>query len=612
MSLLTRRGSDAVAVVRSVVTCNAKTSCKFSSSLVSPKSKYSEQRSSKNESSIRSFVSVRQILTVNNEFANHKSLKSVNFMPNSYRNRLFYTGTCHQCFQNVSEAHLNDSNTISKESIEPHSDQPSINKKADRPYQAVLSNLNTKAKDDSGVARALHSLNLNVQRTGRAYMDHVLAIFNSIKVSGGCTSNEALLLLRCCGSFLTDEKRNVRADLSETLWSYFNSTNVELDTSHYNALLKNRLDNEGPEFQPSEFLAMMEENGIDANRVTFQHLIAKFCSTGDIQGATTILEYMKEQKMSVTENVFHSLIVGHCRADDFENAKGVLTIMKDSGVDVGPDSRMIYALELARAGKEYKKELDKGTAEGVKWTDHDFFKLILQLLEKKDPDAAAEIAAMLPRKRGFFQEMRNFIPAMISTGELELPFKILEGFRGPAEMGSEGHADSNVADHGIFFLNAMVRNEYDPKSVVQYAKKFQGAEAVVSHRILECCVERGNIAYGQSVYDEIVHEFGNNILDGALMQNFIRARMSVLVKQSIDKPSLVDNTMQFLADMGAIGLRPLVSDLSNNIIPPIMQEEGESPLPGVVMKNFSEKIDNLKRNHVSNFAYRIPAIIRRS
>ena len=180
MSLLTRRGSDAVAVVRSVVTCNAKPSCKFSSSLNRPKSKYSEQRSSKNESSIRSFVSVRQILTDNNEFANHKSLKSVNFMPNSYRNRLFYTGTCHQCFQNVSEAHLNDSNTISKESIEPHSDQPSINKKADRPYQAVLSNLNTKAKDDSGVARALHSLNLNVQRTGRAYMDHVLAIFNSI------------------------------------------------------------------------------------------------------------------------------------------------------------------------------------------------------------------------------------------------------------------------------------------------------------------------------------------------------------------------------------------------------------------------------------------------
>ena len=598
MSALTRRGSDAVAVVRSVVTCNTKTSYKFSSSLFSPQSKYSEQKPSKNDSSIRSFVSVRHLLTVNNDFANYGSLKSVNFMPNSYRNRLFYTGTRHQCFQNVNEAHLNDSNTISKEAIEPHSGQGSINKKADRPYQAVLSNLNKKAEDDSGVSRALHSLNLNVQRTGRAYMDHVLAIFNSIKVSGGCTSNEALLLLRCCGSFLTDEKRNVRADLSEKLWSYFNSTNVELDTSHYNALLKNRLDNEGPEFQPSEFLAMMEENGIDANRVTFQHLIAKFCSTGDIQGATTILEYMKEQKMSVTENVFHSLIVGHCRADDFENAKGVLTIMKDSGVDVGPDSRMIYALELARAGKEYKKELDKGTAEGVKWTDHDFFKLIVQLLEKKDPEAAAEIASMLPRKRGFFQEMRNFIPAMISTGELELPFKILEGFRSPAEMGSEGHADSNVADHGIFFLNAMVRNEYDPKSVVQYAKKFQGAEAMVSQRILECCVERGNIAYGQAVYDEIIGEFGKNILEGSLMQNFIRSRMSVLVKQSIDKSSLVDNTMQFLADMGAIGLRPLVTDLSNNIIPPIMQEVGESPLPGVVMKNFSEKIDNLKRSGV--------------
>ena len=73
---------------------------------------------------------------------------------------------------------------------------------------------------ESGVSQALHRLNLNVQRTGRAYLNNVESIFNSIKTNGKCTSNEALLLLRCCGNFLTDEKASVRSELSEKIWSY--------------------------------------------------------------------------------------------------------------------------------------------------------------------------------------------------------------------------------------------------------------------------------------------------------------------------------------------------------------------------------------------------------
>ena len=152
MSALTRRGSDAVAVVRSVVTCNTKTSYKFSSSLFSPQSKYSEQKPSKNDSSIRSFVSVRHLLTVNNDFANYGSLKSVNFMPNSYRNRLFYTGTRHQCFQNVNEAHLNDSNIISKEAIEPHSGQGAGGGEAPNDGDDLISDESDGDEDSVGIS----------------------------------------------------------------------------------------------------------------------------------------------------------------------------------------------------------------------------------------------------------------------------------------------------------------------------------------------------------------------------------------------------------------------------------------------------------------------------
>ena len=440
--------------------------------------------------------------------------------------------------------------------------------------------------EQHGIESALHKLNLNVQRTGRAYLDHVLSIFAGIKRCGGCTPNEALLLLRCCGNFLTDEKVEIRAALSEELWAYYQNKGIELDTSHYNALLKNRLDNEGPEFQPTEFLATMEANDVEANRVTFQHLIAKFCSLGDIHGATTILEHMKEQKMSVNENVFHSLIIGHCRADDFLNAKGVMTIMVDSNVDVGSDTRMIYVLELARAGKDFKEEIDNIVAEGIQITDNDFFKLIVTLLEKGDVTEASNIAEMLPKKRGFFQEMRNVIPAMVSKGGVELSFKILEDFKVPAPLGSEGHEDANMADHSNFFLAAMIRNEYDPKRVINYAKKFKGAEDIVSTRILEFCVDHGQIAYGQAVFDEIIKEFGEDTLNPTLISTYVRMRSNYLKKQSFDKESTVEAFIQFLINMEMIGLRPLTSDLSQSIIPNIFACD---ELPGHVLRRINDK-----------------------
>ena len=304
-----------------------------------------------------------------------------------------------------------------------------------------------------------------------------------------------------------------------------------LDTSHYNALLKNRLDNESPDFKPSEFLANMEKNGIEANRVTFQHMIAKFCSSGDIQGATTILEHMKEQRLPVNENVFHSLIVGHSRAGDFEEAKKVMTIMVESGVDVDIDTRMVFVLELAKAGEDYQKELDNIKEQGLTLTDHEYFKLIVLLLKKGNKNEAANIASTLPKKRGFFQEMRNFIPAMISSGELELPFKIIEEFSFPTSLGSEGHPDSNREDHGLFFLQSMIKNEYDPKSLIEYAKKFQASQSIVSNRILEFCLEHGNIKYAQSIYDEIIAQFGQNSIEARNSSSFVRSRANSLQMQ---------------------------------------------------------------------------------
>ena len=463
------------------------------------------------------------------------------------------------------------------------------NQVASNTQKEVSTNQDNSKNESDIVSNSLHKLNLNIQRTGRAYIRNVDGIFNAVKARNTCTSNEALLLLRCCGNFLTDEKPSVRAELSEKIWKFLQNSGIQLDTSHYNALLKNRLDNEMPDFKPAEFIATMEKNGVDTNRVTFQHLIAKFCSSGDIQGATTILEYMKEQRLPVNENVFHSLIIGHSRAGNFEEAKNVMKIMVESGVDVDIDTRMIYVLELARGDQDFLNEINRIKDSGLKLSDHELFKLIILLLNKGDKELANEVASMLPKKRGFFQEMRNFIPAMISAGELELPFNILSKFALPPTLGSEGHSESSREDHGLFFLNAMIKNEYDPKSLISYTKKLQAPTPSISSRILEFCVDHGNIRYGQSVYDEIVKEFGKDVIVSRNSSNFIRSRANDLQTHGIEASSISSETAEFLVNMGAIGLRPLTSDIAQSLMPNMMA----GSIPGQVMKKIHDKIDEL-------------------
>lgn len=88
---------------------------------------------------------------------------------------------------------------------------------------------------------------------------------------------------------------------------------VSLDITHYNALLRVYLENEY-DFSPTEFLADLEKRGIEPNRVTYQRLISKYCHSGNITGATRILEVMREKETPVNENIFNSLILGHSRA----------------------------------------------------------------------------------------------------------------------------------------------------------------------------------------------------------------------------------------------------------------------------------------------------------
>lgn len=144
---------------------------------------------------------------------------------------------------------------------------------------------------------------------------------------------QALLLIRCCGEFLSGESLKARKALCDTVWetvkligknlenfsfqiilhcSWF-YLGVTLDISHFNALLMVLIENE-IEFSPLEYLLDMKKLGIEPNKITFQRLIEQYCNMGDIEGATKILEHMSEQEIPLNENIFAYLIKGHAKA----------------------------------------------------------------------------------------------------------------------------------------------------------------------------------------------------------------------------------------------------------------------------------------------------------
>ncbi len=175
----------------------------------------------------------------------------------------------------------------------------------------------------------------------------------------------------------------------------------------------------------------------------------------------------------MNESVFHSLVYGHCINKDYEAAEGVLSVMDDSGLDVGNEAHMMLVLGMASSGKpwaEIKDHLTSLNEKGIFFSDHDYFSLILALVRANQTEAAEEVADMLPKKRGFFQELRNFLPQIVFAGQEDLAFSIFKAFRGPLVNDDASSGNSN-RDNGIFLLRAMIRNKCSVDKIVDMAEK---------------------------------------------------------------------------------------------------------------------------------------------
>jgi len=319
-----------------------------------------------------------------------------------------------------------------------------------------------KSRVEDKLDRLLYKLDLEMRRTGRVINYDLRDVIATVKRTNFCTSTQALLLIRCCGKAITDETKLSRRERVAEVIPMLKSL-LSLDVSHYNAILKVHVENE-QSVDVSEFLGEMEAGGVKPNRATYQHLIGIYCQDGNIAGATTVLEQMKAEDMSINESIFHFLLIGHCINHDKVSVNETLEVMENSGLLLGSETytTMLTALAKARDWERVEEVLVEANNKDVRLDAGDYFKVIIALCENGMAEQAKPLVSKIPRRAGYFQELRCALPQIILTGQCDLAFEIFNGFK------VSGSDDRSRTNHGMFMVRALVNSPTEPAEAAEY------------------------------------------------------------------------------------------------------------------------------------------------
>uniref|UniRef100_A0A8C4PI40 Leucine-rich PPR motif-containing protein, mitochondrial n=1 Tax=Equus asinus asinus TaxID=83772 RepID=A0A8C4PI40_EQUAS len=316
---------------------------------------------------------------------------------------------------------------------------------------------------------ALMRLDNSVRRTGRIPKTLLQKVFDNTCHSGSPGGNQALLLLRSCGSLLPELKLSERTEFAHRIWDKLQKLGTVYDVSHYNALLKVYLQNEY-KFSPTDFLAKMEEANIQPNRVTYQRLIAAYCNVGDIEGASKILGFMKTKDLPVTEAVFSALVTGHARAGDMENAENILTVMKEAGIEPGPDTYLALLNAYAEKGDidHVKQTLEKVEKSDLYLMDRDLFQIIFSFSKAGYPQYVSEILEKITYERRYIPDAMNLILLLVTEKSEDTALQIL--------LACPISREDGLNDFGSFFLRHCVTMDTPVEKLKDYCKKLKDAQ----------------------------------------------------------------------------------------------------------------------------------------
>ncbi|ODN04280.1 Leucine-rich PPR motif-containing protein, mitochondrial [Orchesella cincta] len=333
--------------------------------------------------------------------------------------------------------------------------------------QSFASVHGSRNRNETRVDESLNRLDVEIRRVGRIRRQEVDDIMQDIKEMKKATSSQSLMIIRCCGELIPEESPIKRTELVQQVWQTLESLNVQMDVSHYNALLRVYLENEH-KFNPTEFLQDLTSKGIEPNRVTYQRLIARFCQDGDIDGASTILQHMKEKQMPINEYVFNALILGHGQANDMESAEGILTVMGQAGLEPNDDTYVTLMTCYAKQGdiQNVHRIVKECEQKEIFLIDRDFLNVVHSLAQNNHQGLIDEILPYLKKHTGFNQEATNVIFKLVNIGQEEVAYKVLK------QMTPIVRQDEPIPS-GNFFIKHLVQSSKPAEVIIKYCKALQ-------------------------------------------------------------------------------------------------------------------------------------------
>uniref|UniRef100_A0A3P8Y7G5 PROP1-like PPR domain-containing protein n=1 Tax=Esox lucius TaxID=8010 RepID=A0A3P8Y7G5_ESOLU len=414
------------------------------------------------------------------------------------------------------------------------------------------SSLGVRSKQAQQFDWALAKLDSSVRRTGRVTKTLLMRIFHDICRTGYPSGNQALLLLRSCGSLLPEVPMAERSELARHIWDKLKELGASYDASHYNALVKVFLQNEF-KFSPNEFLAKMEAAGVQPNRVTYQRLIAAYCNAGDIEGASTILGFMKSKDLPITEAVFNSLVTGHARADDMESAVSILSVMKGAGIEPGPDTYVALLNAYAERGdmEKIRQTLETAGSTDISLMDRDLMQVVFSLAKAGYHQHVPSIVDLMRHERGYVPDAMNLCLSLITQGHEDTAFSVLKTF--PTLQQENESGDSN--NLGNFFLRHCVNMNKPVEKLARYCQELQDSNchAAPLQFTLYCCLEAKNTGTLMKIMKEQGQPIRPHFFWPLLMQH-VKDRNTVGV-------------MEVMKGMQELGVPADVETLSNYILP---------------------------------------------
>ncbi|XP_065215836.1 leucine-rich PPR motif-containing protein, mitochondrial-like isoform X2 [Planococcus citri] len=317
---------------------------------------------------------------------------------------------------------------------------------------------------DAKIEKQIERLDLDARRNGRISLREVENLLGEIKLNRSASLAQSAMVIRCCGSLISEESPEKRTELVQEVWNTLEKLGIDLDISHYNALLRVYLENEY-QWVPSEILAELEQKGLEPNKVTYTRLISRYCQLADIEGATRILQFMREKDMSINEVVFNALILGHSRANDMGSAEEILNIMRQAGQKPSPETYTLLACCYVAQGNmnKVKSILEDCEKRDIPLSVKDYMDIVYQM-SLKDLDID-EMLSKIPCNTPYNQESINCIYKLVDAGKIEHAYKIIKSMvRSTRLVGS-------LSPTGGCFVDALVRNERPSEEIIEYCDK---------------------------------------------------------------------------------------------------------------------------------------------